>query len=153
MGPRSLVGSCVNDVSTIFRKIEKGLGGGVNRESSKKPGCDSFGHSNTHTKHHYGSSHSSLLALQSTALPSTGTLPPHNAPNSQRIHIHTHAHAICSATASLRFLSRRRFQVGGVRHLQGRRSHELGPPRLHLAHDLRPCLLRRRNDAHRRRPL
>ncbi|KAL6208146.1 hypothetical protein ACLB2K_019097 [Fragaria x ananassa] len=39
------------------------------------------------------------------------------------------------------------FQGGRVRDLQGRRSDELGPPRLHLANE--PRFLRRRDDAHR----
>ena len=51
------------------------------------------------------------------------------------------------------FLSCRCVKGGKVRDVEGWRSDELGLSRLHLAHDLQPCMLCHRNDAHQHRSL
>ncbi|RWW58657.1 hypothetical protein BHE74_00034456, partial [Ensete ventricosum] len=60
---------------------------------------------------------------------------------------------LCPGPAPLGFVPDGSLQDRGVRDLQGGRSDELGSPRVHLADDLRSRVLRRRDDARRRRAL
>lgn len=59
---------------------------------------------------------------------------------------------LCAGSAG-EVLPRGVVEAGGVRNLEGRRAHELGPRGVHLAHDVWAGLLRGGDDAHGRGPL